>query len=260
MLEKSQRFPFRLVCLCDDDAGLDRDIEVVRLPEELRSLVDIPGQNLGKLYLYSQEFRNQIGESFIFLDLDVVVLGDMSDLFDCPEDLGILSGTSVWRGRISECLASYGLPKRRGARQIAALLSNVPFRDVVRFIMRDHGRWSRYNSSFLLVKADIDYRLWEDLPAPQDALRIIADRELVGTDQAWVQVAYTGSVRVLGPEDGIWRHRQLKRYQKLRKWLGRRSDLPPGLRLVIFPGLADQKPWTLPAGRFPWVDGGYPDW
>lgn len=247
-----------MVCLCDDDAGLDSDIEVVKIPGELRSIVEIPGQNLGKLYLYSKEFRNAIGESFIFLDLDVVVLGDMTDLFDFPEDLGILPGTAVWRGRVSECLAADGLPEKRGVQQIAALSSRVKLRDVVRFIVRQQGRWSRYNSSFLLVKADVDYRLWEDLPAPQDALRIIADHELVGTDQAWVQVAYTGSVRVFGPEDGMWRHRQLKQHQTRRKLTGRRGWSPPGLRLVIFPGLANQKPWTLPAGRFPWVDEVYP--
>lgn len=258
MLEKSQRSPFRMVCLCDDGAGLDDDIEVVPLPAEVRSMVEIPGQNLGKLYLYSRQFRNAIGESFIFLDLDVVVLGDMTDLFDFPEDLGILPGTAMWRGPVGSVLDEVGLPKKRGLRQIGALFSRVPIGALARFVSRGYGRWSRYNSSFLLVKADVDYRLWEDLPPPQHVLRIIEERGLVGTDQAWVQVGYTGSIRVLGPETGMWRHRQLKQRQMRRELTGRRGWSPPGLRLVIFPGLANQKPWTLPTGKFPWVDELYP--
>lgn len=80
--------PHRFVCLTDRATGPGRgfapDVEVV----ECLSAYDWP-KRYRKLVLFSPMARRLVGERFLFLDLDVLLVDDLAPLVDRPEDFVI---------------------------------------------------------------------------------------------------------------------------------------------------------------------------
>lgn len=66
----------RLVCVCDDDAGLDAGIETIEFPD---AVADLPSY-YPKLWAFSEAFGATIGGRFLSIDLDCVVTGDLMPL------------------------------------------------------------------------------------------------------------------------------------------------------------------------------------
>lgn len=63
--------------VCVQDGSFDLPISII-MPEEVRALPDY----LPKLWAWSPEFHDIIGERFASIDLDVVVAGDLGPLLD----------------------------------------------------------------------------------------------------------------------------------------------------------------------------------
>ncbi len=80
MVARHLKREFRFVCLTDDGAGLDDNIEVLPLPH-----VDVPIDKAvspwKKLGMFSAQIGDLTGWS-LFLDLDVVIMDDIDDLFE----------------------------------------------------------------------------------------------------------------------------------------------------------------------------------
>lgn len=82
MLRRHTRRPFRFVCLTDDPTGLEAGVETLPLPE-----MDVPARKAHQPWRKVGLLAPTLGDlqgTALFLDLDVVVVGDVGPLFDLP--------------------------------------------------------------------------------------------------------------------------------------------------------------------------------
>lgn len=90
--------PHDFACITDDPAGLDPGVRVIPLWDDLAGLPNPRGRHLPSCYrrlkAFSDEAAALIGPRFVSLDLDVVIVGDMTPLWDRPEDFVIWGGTA----------------------------------------------------------------------------------------------------------------------------------------------------------------------
>lgn len=87
--------PHEFVCLTDDDAGIERDlVTVLPVPTRYAEM----GMCYRRLWLFSREAREALGRRLVQIDLDCVVTGDLTPLFDRAEDFVVWrTGFSDWR-------------------------------------------------------------------------------------------------------------------------------------------------------------------
>lgn len=90
MLARHYPKPHRLTCITDDPSGIDSDIRTIPLWNDF---ADLPSPHGGKnpscyrrLKLFAPEMRELIGERFVAIDLDMLIVGDLSSIFDRSED------------------------------------------------------------------------------------------------------------------------------------------------------------------------------
>lgn len=80
--------PHRFVCVTDDPAGVE--CETVPLWDDYRHVPNPTGGGRPSCYLrlklFDPDIGSILGDRFVMLDLDAVVMGDLSPLFDRPED------------------------------------------------------------------------------------------------------------------------------------------------------------------------------
>lgn len=89
--------PHRFLCVTDDPAGLDPEIEVIPLWGEYANVASPHGEKHPSCYRRLRAFHPDIGAifgpRFVSLDLDVVLTGDVTPLWDRPEDFVCYGGT-----------------------------------------------------------------------------------------------------------------------------------------------------------------------
>jgi len=81
MLKRHLHLPHRLYCVTDDPTGLDPEIEVVAIPTWL---ADTP-RCRRRMQQYSADFDALFGARLLSIDLDVVIVGDITPIVDRPE-------------------------------------------------------------------------------------------------------------------------------------------------------------------------------
>lgn len=98
MVDRHYRRPHRVICITDDDAGIDEDIGIIPLWSDHAGLPSPHGRGNPSCYrrlrAFSAEARDLIGERFVSLDLDCVIVGDMVPVWDRPEDFVIWGDTN----------------------------------------------------------------------------------------------------------------------------------------------------------------------
>lgn len=89
MVARHYRQPHRFICVTDDPKGIDPDVEV--LPD-FGDFAGLPsphgGQNPScyrRLRMFHPDAAQWFGDRFVSIDLDVVLTGDLSPLWDRPE-------------------------------------------------------------------------------------------------------------------------------------------------------------------------------
>jgi hypothetical protein len=90
MVARHYAAPHRFICVTDDPAGLDPEVESVPLWNDHARLPN-PSFRTGpscyrRLRVFSREIGALLGERFACMDLDTVVTGDLAPLLDRPED------------------------------------------------------------------------------------------------------------------------------------------------------------------------------
>lgn len=90
MVARHYRKPHRFICVTDDADGLDDGVEVVPLWDD-HAEVPNPSWSDGpscyrRLKVFSRDIGALLGERFLVLDLDVVIVADLSPIFDRRED------------------------------------------------------------------------------------------------------------------------------------------------------------------------------
>lgn len=95
MVARNYQRPHRFLCVTDDPRGLDSGIEAVPLWDDFSKLTNPTWANgpscYRRLKVFSQWFGEIAGEKFVVLDLDAVVTGDLTPLWDRDEDF------LIWR-------------------------------------------------------------------------------------------------------------------------------------------------------------------
>lgn len=96
MVKRHYRKPHRFVLVTDDPAGLtEPDIEVFKLWSDFSNMVNPNGSNNPSCYrrlrLFAPEPGAWLGERFVCIDLDTVILGNLAPLWDREEEF------LIWR-------------------------------------------------------------------------------------------------------------------------------------------------------------------
>lgn len=90
--------PHRFICFTDDKDGIDPSIDCQPLPE-----LGLPDGHSDtrwrKLALFRHDLGNMTGEVALFLDLDLVVVDDLSPFFDLPGDYFIIRDDDLFRAK-----------------------------------------------------------------------------------------------------------------------------------------------------------------
>ena len=81
MLKKHLHRPFRLLCATDDPEGIDPEVQIVPLWDEFRFM----GGCFVRLHCFRKDF-DLFGGRFTSIDLDTIITGDITPLFDRTED------------------------------------------------------------------------------------------------------------------------------------------------------------------------------
>ncbi|MTH64384.1 hypothetical protein [Paracoccus shanxieyensis] len=156
--------PFRFICFTEDGRGIDPGVEVLPLPE-----LGLPKGNTDtrwrKLALFQPDLGGFAGMTALFLDLDLVVVDDMSPFFDLPGEFLIIRDDDLFRPK----------PLRRINAQRDAFLHSVGNSSVFRYTVgahadvlagyladsaaaaRDYEHEQQYLSAVLLAQGRLSY-------------------------------------------------------------------------------------------------------
>lgn len=98
MVARHYHRPHRFVCVTDDPAGIDPSVEIVPLWDDLAHLPSPHGGNNPSCYRRLRAFAPDIaavlGPRFVSIDLDCVITGDVTALWDRPEPFVIWGDTN----------------------------------------------------------------------------------------------------------------------------------------------------------------------
>lgn len=90
MVERHYRKPFQMVCFTDDSEGIDARIHTIPIWDTYGDLVSPLGVSYPSCYRRLLAFRSDmeqiVGGRFVSMDLDCVITGDITPLWDRQED------------------------------------------------------------------------------------------------------------------------------------------------------------------------------
>lgn len=97
MVARHYHQPHRFVCITDDPQGLDHAVQIVPLWTDHADVPSPHGNGNPSCYrrlkLFDPAIRELLGERFVAVDLDTVIVGDVTPLWDRPEDFVIWGET-----------------------------------------------------------------------------------------------------------------------------------------------------------------------
>ena len=97
MVARHYAAPHRFTCITDDARGLDPAVDVVPLWSDFATIASPHGGRNPSCYrrlrVFAPDIAPVLGERFVCLDLDTVIVGDVAPLFDRPEDFVIWGET-----------------------------------------------------------------------------------------------------------------------------------------------------------------------
>jgi hypothetical protein len=90
MVARHYQKPHRFICVTDDAEGIDEGIEIVPLWDDH---AEVPNPSFAdgpscyrRLKTFSRDIGSVLGDRFVCIDLDVVIVGDLTPIFDRTED------------------------------------------------------------------------------------------------------------------------------------------------------------------------------
>lgn len=94
MLKANVKIPYKLVCITDDPEGITECETFPLWPDE----TGIPVRSnqphcYTRLRLFDKEIGEQLGETLVSIDLDTVILSDITDLVTVKDDIRFARGT-----------------------------------------------------------------------------------------------------------------------------------------------------------------------
>lgn len=93
MVDRHFSAPHRKICVTNLPKGIDPSIEIVKDTEDFAHVQNPHGSHNPSCYrrlrMFKRDAADVFGERFVSLDLDTVITGDLTPLFDRPEDFVI---------------------------------------------------------------------------------------------------------------------------------------------------------------------------
>lgn len=89
MVERNLQIPHEFVCITDDPTGIDPRVRVIPLWDDLRDM----GGCYVRLKAFSAQMHHVIGQRFVWMDLDTVIVRDITPIIDRPDDFVIWGDT-----------------------------------------------------------------------------------------------------------------------------------------------------------------------
>lgn len=90
MVARNYPHPHRFICVTDDANGVDPEVEIVPLWNDFASIPNPHGRHNPSCYrrlrAYASDAEQWFGPRFVMIDLDTVIVGDLTALFHRPED------------------------------------------------------------------------------------------------------------------------------------------------------------------------------
>jgi hypothetical protein len=98
MVARHYQQPHRFVCITDQPETIDADIKTIPDRGDFKSVPAPSGVRnpscYRRLWMFAPDAAGVLGQRFVSLDLDLVICGDLSPVFDRPEDFVIYGDTN----------------------------------------------------------------------------------------------------------------------------------------------------------------------
>lgn len=98
MVARHYPHPHRFICVTDSPAGIDRDVEVLPDFGDFAGLTSPHGAKNPSCYrrlrMFHPDAAQWFGERFVWLDLDTVITGDVTSLWQRPEAIVLWGDTN----------------------------------------------------------------------------------------------------------------------------------------------------------------------
>ena len=99
MVRRFYPHPMRFICITDDPSGISSEIECAPLWRDFMDLRNptwsVAPNCYPRLRTFSKEFDRLAGKRFVCIDLDVVITGDLSPLWNREEDFVIYASAKA---------------------------------------------------------------------------------------------------------------------------------------------------------------------
>lgn len=166
-LKRHLNIPHRLVCITDQPKGIPKGVEVIPLWDKCRDL----GGCYNRLYTFSEAMEKLLGPRFVCIDLDCVIVSDITPLFSRREEFIINRYTPAqWDKHV------------------------VP---------------QFYNGGLYMMNAGARKHVWEMFDPLTSPALIQNNPSVVGTDQAWIRMVLGEGEATWGPEHGVYEARNI---------------------------------------------------
>lgn len=172
MVERNLKLPHRFSCITDDAKGIDKEVRVIPL---WNTYGDIPNPSnprnpscYRRLKMFSEEAKDIIGSWIVSMDLDVVITGDITQLFDNPHDFVVWGGQSVQ-------------PKMKRV-------------------------YSWYNGSLMQLRAGTRTQVWTKFD-PKVSPQVAHAANARGSDQGWISYILGDKEKIWSDKEGVYSYR-----------------------------------------------------
>lgn len=174
MINRHYHQPFRFVCVTDQPEQL-KGVETIRLWEDGRAIPSPFGQHNPSCYVRLKVFapgmEKLFGERLVSIDLDTVIVNDITPLFDRDEDF------VIWGDREQD-----------------------------RKLWGDNGKqW--YNGSLWMLRTGTRTRVWTEFD-PEKSPALAAKAGHRGSDQGWLSYVLGPGEATWGRSDGVYSFRK----------------------------------------------------
>lgn len=174
MVARNLKLPHRFTCVTDDPRGIDPEVRIVPLWEEFGNLPNPSGPHNPSCYrrlkIFGPEAKELFGERIVSMDLDTVITGDLTPLFDRDDDFVIWGGQQIQPGRKGSSLFCW------------------------------------YNGSLMMIKAGARPQVWDKFnpkTSPWEAHRANSR----GSDQGWISHILGKDEKIWTDKDGVYSFR-----------------------------------------------------
>lgn len=168
MLRRHLKIPFEMVCITDQPGRpFHSEIRVIPLWDKCRYL----GGCFNRLYVFSKDMAELIGPRFVCIDIDCVIVGDLTPMLSRREDF----------------IINAYVPSRQTKHR------------------------QRFNGGMFMMDAGSRSWVWDSFDARLSprAVKHANDSGLVaGTDQAWIDMVLHGNEARFTAADGVYEARE----------------------------------------------------